>query len=243
MALAGEAGAAATLGSVEVELKVGPNVIAVPVRIEKPERWWPNGLGPQRLYTFETSLLVDGAARDSRRTRIGLRTIEVVHEKDKDGKSFTVKVNGAPVFMKGANWIPADSFVTRMNDDRYRWLLRSAADTHMNMIRVWGGGIYEDDRFYELCDELGLLVWQDFMFACSMYPGDPAFLEDVRREAIDNVRRLRNHPSLALWAGNNEIEAAWQGLGVALQVPPVAARCRTRCGPTTRPSSTSCFPR
>jgi beta-mannosidase len=115
--------------------------------------------------------------------------------------------------MKGANYIPSDSFVDRVTPERYRALLQSAADANMNMLRVWGGGIYEDDRFYELADELGLLIWQDFMFACSMYPGDAAFFENVRREAIDNIRRLRNHPSLALWAGNNEIEAAWQGWG------------------------------
>ena len=136
-----------------------------------------------------------------------------MHRDDKDGKSFTIKVNGAPVFMKGANYIPADSFVDRVTPERYRFLLQSAADAHMNMLRVWGGGIYEDDRFYDLCDELGMLVWQDFMFACSMYPGDAPFIENVRHEAIENVRRLRNHPSLALWAGNNEIEAAWQGWG------------------------------
>ncbi len=115
--------------------------------------------------------------------------------------------------MKGANWIPADSFVTRMTTDRYRFLLQSAVDANMNMLRVWGGGIYEDDRFYDLADELGLLVWQDFMFACSMYPGDEAFVANVRQEAIENVRRLRNHPSLTLWAGNNENEAAWKQWG------------------------------
>ncbi|MES1205038.1 MAG: glycoside hydrolase family 2 protein, partial [Pseudomonadota bacterium] len=207
------AGAAAPLGAVDAELRPGSNDVAVPVRIDNPQRWWPNGLGPQHLYAVETTLAIAGIARDQRRTRVGLRTVEVVHERDKDGKSFTVKVNGAPVFMKGANWIPADSFVTRMTNDRYKWLLHSAADAHMNMVRVWGGGIYEDDRFYELCDELGLLVWQDFMFGCSMYPGDTAFVEDVRQEAIENVRRLRNHPSLALWAGNNEIEAAWHSWG------------------------------
>ena len=214
VAAAGAAQAAAR-GEVEADLRLGPNEVAVPVRIDNPQRWWPNGLGAQHLYTFDTSLRTATGGEDRRRTRFGLRTVEVVHERDKTGKSFTVKVNGAPVFMKGANWIPADSFVTRMTNDRYRWLLRSAANAHMNMVRVWGGGIYEDDRFYELCDELGLLVWQDFMFGCSMYPGDDAFVEDVRREAIDNVRRLRNHPSLALWAGNNEIEAAWQGWGWA----------------------------
>jgi beta-mannosidase len=206
----------AALAQVEVNLEPGVNEVALPVRIERPELWWPNGLGPQRLYTIETRLTgAGGAPRDQRSTRIGLRTLEVVHVRDQGGKSFYVKVNGAPVFMKGANWIPADSFVTRMTDERYRFLLQSAADANMNMVRVWGGGIYEDDRFYDLCDQLGLLVWQDFMFACSMYPGDAAFVQNVREEAIQNVRRLRNHPSLALWAGNNENEAAWKGWGWA----------------------------
>ncbi|HEY5090642.1 MAG TPA: glycoside hydrolase family 2 protein, partial [Polyangia bacterium] len=202
------------IAQADVNLEVGSNEFALRGRIDHPELWWPNGLGPQRLYNIDTKLVeAGGASRDARRTRIGLRTLEVVHQRDQDGKSFFIKVNGAPVFMKGANWIPADSFVTRMTDERYRFLLQSAADAHMNMIRVWGGGIYEDDRFYALADELGLLVWQDFMFACSMYPGDPTFVENVRHEATDNVRRLRNHPSLALWAGNNENEAAWKGWG------------------------------
>jgi beta-mannosidase len=202
------------LAAADLHLEPGTNEVALRGRLEHPDLWWPNGLGAQRRYALATTLTGAGGARlGARTTRIGLRTIEVVHERDKLGKSFTIKVNGAPVFMKGANWIPADSFVTRVTEARYRQLLQSAADTHMNMVRVWGGGIYEDDRFYELCDELGLLVWQDFMFACSMYPGDPAFVENVRHEAIENVRRLRNHPSLALWAGNNENEAAWKGWG------------------------------
>ncbi len=203
-----------TLGHADVTLKPGVNDVKLGARIDKPELWWPAGLGPQRLYTLETKLATgDGKATDARTTRIGLRSIEVVHERDAEGKSFFIKVNGAPVFMKGANWIPADSFVTRVTDERYRFLLQSAVDANMNMLRVWGGGIYEDDRFYELADELGLLVWQDFMFACSMYPGDDPFVENVRHEAIENVRRLRNHPSLALWAGNNENEAAWKQWG------------------------------
>ena len=203
----------AALGAADKVLARGRNEVRLEVVIEKPERWWPNGLGAQKLYTLETSLATGGVTRGRRQTRIGLRTLEVVNRHDGDGKTFTVVVNGAPVFMKGANWIPADSFVTRVTEEKYRSLLQAAATAHMNMLRVWGGGIYEDDRFYALCDELGLLVWQDFMFACSMYPGDPAFIENVREEAIENVRRLRNHPSLALWAGNNEIEAAWQQWG------------------------------
>jgi len=204
----------AVLADAEVTLEPGLNERTLPVRISRPELWWPNGLGPQRLYTLEATLSdADGRARDTRAARIGLRTLKVVHQRDALGKSFTIEVNGAPVFMKGANWIPADSFNARVTPERYRFLLQSAADAHMNMIRVWGGGIYEDDLFYALCDELGILVWQDFMFACSMYPGDEAFVENVRQEAVQNVRRLRNHPSLALWAGNNENEAAWRGWG------------------------------
>jgi beta-mannosidase len=201
------------LGTADKVLVHGRNEVRLEVVIDKPERWWPNGLGAQKLYTLETSLAVDGVTRGRRQTRIGLRTLEVVNRHDAGGKTFTVVVNGAPVFMKGANWIPADSFVTRVTEEKYRSLLQAAASANMNMVRVWGGGIYEDERFYALCDELGLLVWQDFMFACSMYPGDAPFVENVRQEAIENVRRLRNHPSLALWAGNNEVEAAWQQWG------------------------------
>jgi beta-mannosidase len=203
----------ATLATGEKHLARGRNEIRLQVTIDKPERWWPNGLGAQKLYTLETTLAAGGVVRGRKQTRVGLRTLEVVNRHDPEGKSFTVLVNGAPVFMKGANWIPADSFVTRVTEEKYRALLGAAASANMNMVRVWGGGIYEDDRFYDLCDQLGLLVWQDFMFACSMYPGDAAFIENVRQEAIENVRRLRNHPSLALWAGNNEIEAAWQQWG------------------------------
>src|SRR6185295_4163216 len=191
----------------------GSNLVRTSLRIEHPERWWPNGLGTPHLYTLQASLSERDVLRASRQVRVGLRTLEVVHRADGDGKSFSVLVNGAPVFMKGANYIPQDSFLPRVAAERYEQLLRSVAAVHMNMLRVWGGGIYEDDRFYELCDELGLLIWQDFMFACSMYPGDAAFLDNVRAEATENVRRLRNHPSLALWAGNNEIEAAWAGWG------------------------------
>jgi beta-mannosidase len=199
--------------TVEAPLAPGENDVRAEITIANPERWWPNGLGAQKLYTLATKLTVDGVDRGARETRVGLRTIEVVNARDKDGKSFTIKVNGAPVFMKGANYIPSDSFLDRVTPERYRALLKSAADAHMNMLRVWGGGVYEDDRFYDLADELGLLIWHDFMFACSMYPGDDAFVENVRREAVENVRRIRNHASLALWAGNNEIEAAWQQWG------------------------------
>lgn len=183
------------------------------VTIERPQLWWPRGLGAPHLYRVSAVLSVDGYEVDARTVRVGLRSVEVMHRADGDGKSLAIHVNGAPAFMKGANYIPQDSFPSRPSDERYRDVLESAARSNMNMLRVWGGGVYEDDRFYDLCDELGILVWQDFMFACSMYPGDDEFVENVREEAIQNVRRLRNHPCLALWAGNNEIEVAWHRWG------------------------------
>ena len=122
-------------------------------------------------------------------------------------------MNGAPTFAKGVNYIPQDLFLPRVSTKDYERILQAAADANMNMIRVWGGGVYENDRFYELCDSLGLMVWQDFMFACAMYPGDADFLENVKQEAIDNVKRLSHHPSMALWCGNNEVLAAWKRWG------------------------------
>ena len=200
----------------EVTLVPGENPIPLALRIERPRRWWPRGLGEPYLYDLESTVHT-ARGRHTVRQRLGLRTVRLRHERDAEGKSFTVEVNGVPVFMKGANWIPADSFPSRMNEARYRGLLEAAAAAHMNMLRVWGGGVYEDDRFYELCDELGILIWQDFMFACSVYPDDDAFMENVRREAIDNVIRLRHHACLALWAGNNEIETAWHHWGWKLK--------------------------
>jgi len=160
-----------------------------------------------------------GTVADANFLRTGLRSLEVRQQNDSWGKSFEFIVNGVPVFAKGANWIPADSFPTRITPDRYRWLLKSAADANMNMLRVWGGGIYETDYFYETCDELGILLWQEFMFACSMYPANQEFLDSVRAEAEDNVRRLRNHPSIVIWSGNNEVETAWFNWGWQKSLP------------------------
>lgn len=203
----------------QVRLNAGVNKVAVNFRIAHPARWWPNGMGAQTLYRLRARLLVGGQQLDEATTRIGLRTLELRQLADNDGKSFEFVVNGVPVFSKGGNWIPADSFPTRITHARYRQLLASVRDTNMNMLRVWGGGIYEADDFYNLCDEMGILVWQDFMFACSMYPGDEAFLDNVRQEAVDNVKRLRNHPSIAIWVGNNEVETAWQHWGWKQNLP------------------------
>lgn len=203
----------------EVNLTPGVNRVALDFVIPRPALWWPNGLGAQPLYTFKARLLMNGQVVDQASTRTGLRSLELRQQPDAAGKSFAFVVNGVPVFGKGGNWIPADSFPTRITKAKYRQLLESVRDTNMNMLRVWGGGIYERDDFYELCDELGILVWQDFMFACSMYPGDQAFLDNVRNEAIDNVKRLRNHPSIVIWAGNNEVETAWQHWGWKDKLP------------------------
>ena len=141
---------------------------------------------------------------DSISKKIGLRTVELITEKDSIGETFYFKVNGKPLYMKGANYIPQDVFLPRVNTKQREALLKSVVDANMNMLRIWGGGVYEDNDFYERCDEKGILLWQDFMFACAMYPGDSRFMENVKQEAIDNIKRLRQHPSIALWCGNNE---------------------------------------
>ncbi len=176
--------------------------------IRKPRLWWPNGLGDQPLYDVLVELLdVRGGVLDTQSRRIGLRTLRLDRHRDEWGESFQFVVNGLPFFAKGANWIPSDAVLSRMTPARYRYLLESANTANMNMLRVWGGGIYEDDEFYKTCDELGLCVWQDFMFACATYPTfDKQFMRTVQAEAEDNVRRLRHHACLALWCGNNELE-------------------------------------
>ncbi|NME66706.1 beta-mannosidase [Flammeovirga aprica] len=197
----------------KVMLNKGLNVIELEAEVENPELWWPNGLGEQTRYEITTQLNVDGDFVDQESHKIGFRTVEVINEPDSIGESFFVKVNGQPVFMKGANYIPQDSFLPSVTKDRYDWMIESMVRAHMNMVRMWGGGIYESDYFYDQCDEKGLLVWQDFMFACTMYPGDKDFIRKVKEEAAYNIKRLRNRPSLALWCGNNEVGVAWDNWG------------------------------
>ena len=198
--------------TLEIQPKTGRNTLAIPFDIAEPKRWWPNGMGQQTLYQVRARITADGYYDETSHC-VGLRTIELVREPDSLGTSFYFKVNGHPTFMKGANYIPQDVFLTRPDSTAYQHIVSSAKAANMNMLRVWGGGIYENKAFYELCDEMGLLVWQDFMFACAMFPGDKDFLENIRQEAIDNVKRLRNHPSIALWCGNNEILSAWENWG------------------------------
>jgi len=185
----------------------------VHVQVANPQLWWPNGYGAQPLYQVEIVLRGDSVI-EQRRYQIGLRTLELRQAPDQWGKSFEFVVNGVSIFAKGSNWIPADSFPTRLTTDYFEMLIRAAAETHHNMLRVWGGGFYEDERFYDLCDKYGILVWQEFIFSCSIYPLDkPDFLENVHAEVVQNVHRLRHRASLALWCGNNEMEWGWSDWG------------------------------
>ncbi|MAE07455.1 MAG: beta-mannosidase [Bacteroidetes bacterium] len=197
----------------KIDFVKGSNSISVPLIIENPELWWTNGLGNQKLYNIEVLIKDDSGILSSREKNIGLRTLEVIQQPDSIGKSFYFRLNGYPVFMKGANYIPQDVFLTRVTDDDYERIIKAAADANFNMLRVWGGGIYEREIFYDLCDEYGILVWQDFMFACAMYPGNKEFLDNVEKEAVQIVKRLRNHPCIALWCGDNEILSAWNRWG------------------------------
>jgi len=183
-------------------------VMDVLLEVVNPNLWWPNNLGEQCLYDVEVSIVDEETnVLDNKYAKIGLRTLVLDRHDDKWGESFQFVVNDVPFFAKGANWIPIDTFVTRGSEAFYRQLLQDAKDANMNFIRVWGGGIYEQDIFYDLCDEYGICVWQDFMFACASYPTyDCAFLDTVKQELIDNIKRLRSHSCLALWCGNNELE-------------------------------------
>lgn len=198
----------------------------IEVNIPDPDLWWPNGYGDDEqkgkwsglhgtrpLYSIDVLLKSGEGLLDQREYKIGLRTIELIQEPDEWGKSFTFYINGLPLFAKGADWIPSDSFPTRVTQVSLEGLIRSAVEANMNMLRVWGGGYYPEDMFFELCDRYGILIWQDFMFACGIYPADADFSDNVRIEAIENIRRIRHHPSLALWCGNNEMEQGWVDWG------------------------------
>ncbi len=198
-------------------LDEGMNHVSIPFHVKNPSLWYPNGYGPQTLYKFFGTLSVAKGKKptveDRAELRTGLRSLELRRQPDQWGKSFTFVVNGIPVFAKGADVIPFDSFATRVTPAQHRQILQSARDAHMNMIRHWGGGYYETDDFYDICDELGIMVWQDFMFGGAMVPGDLAFQENVREEVTQQVKRLRDHPSITLWSGNNEVETGWRYWG------------------------------
>jgi beta-mannosidase len=196
-----------TLGEERVRLDcgvaAGETVVRHVFHVEKPELWWPAGSGEQALYDLSVEIPSETVTR-----KIGLRTVELITDKDEAGSRFALKVNGHEIFCRGANWIPADALFSRSSPRQTEDLLRSAAEANMNMIRVWGGGFYEHDWFYDACDRLGLMVWQDFMFACNLYPSTGDFLANVELEVGYQVKRLATHPSIALWCGDNELVGA-----------------------------------
>ena len=189
-------------------------VASVDFVIENPKLWWPNDYGDQPLYIVRTTLLdEDGTSLESITRRIGLRTLTISQEKDEWGNEFAFCVNGVKIFTRGGNYIPDDCLYTRITEKKLDYILESCRRAHFNCVRVWGGGYYPSDAFYDLCDEKGLIVWQDLMYACNVYDVTDAFAENCRQETYDNVRRLRHHASLGLWCGNNEIESAWDHWG------------------------------
>ncbi|MGH8147585.1 MAG: beta-mannosidase [Rhodanobacteraceae bacterium] len=194
----------------DAELQAGDNHVAIPLQITHPQRWWPAGYGKPNLYDFHVEVTVGGKTMADAERQTGLRSIELRRHKDRWGKGFEFVVNGVPIFAKGANFIPMDVFPNRVTPARIKHLLESARDANMNMLRIWGGGYYLGDAFYNEADKLGLMVWQEFMFGGSIPPSDKAFRENVRHEAIQQVQRLRDHPSIVLWCGNNEVETGWE---------------------------------
>jgi beta-mannosidase len=199
--------------SSDIALKKGTHTYKIPIEITNPKLWWTHNLGTPYLYHFKFQLITNGKVKDEKSIKKGIRTIKLITKKDSIGESFYFELNGKAVYMKGANYIPQHSFQNKVTNKQYEKLLSDAVTSNMNMLRVWGGGIYENNIFYELCDAKGILVWQDFMFACAMYPGDNEFLANVEEEAKQQVKRLRNHPSIALWCGNNESAEGWKRWG------------------------------
>ncbi len=201
---------------VQTNVPVQGSTAAYTFTIQHPDLWWPNGHGKQPRYRLVAELQAKGETLDQVEQRLGLRRLRLAQEPvaGESGTSFVFEVNNKAIFCGGANWIPADNFLPRASDQQYRALLERAAEAHMTMLRVWGGGIYESDLFYDLCDELGLLVWQDFAFGCALYPALDWFMASVKAEAEANVRRLRHHASLALWCGNNEDYSIAQSLNL-----------------------------
>jgi beta-mannosidase len=189
--------------------------------IEHPQLWWPNGLGEAHLYDFEFRLMWDRKLIHNKHVRHGIRTVKLVQKPDQAGHSFCFEVNNYPVFMKGANVIPPETLTSEATGETFQKLTRCAIEANMNMLRVWGGGVYMDDHFYDMCSAGGLLVWQDFMFACSLQPGDKDHLESIKTEAAFNVKRLRNQACLALWCGNNENLTGWHKWGWQEKFDPV----------------------
>ena len=202
----------------ESRISGGHNKLRFNISIPNPELWWPHGHGDQILHHF--SFKVDTHNQyEHFEKKLGIRDATIKRIKDEKGESFEIHINDMPIYSKGANWIPADYFVERLDSDDYKRLLKDARNANMNTLRIWGGGIYEPDLFYELCDEMGIMVWQDFMFACSMYPAGKTFLDSVEKEARYQVNRLKGYASVILWCGNNEVASGWLSWGWKKELP------------------------
>jgi beta-mannosidase len=197
----------------DLKIEPGQREDSVLFYINQPKLWWCKGMGAQDMYDVKLEIKRAATLLDAAQTRTGLRTVELVQDKDAKGSTFFIRLNGKPVFCRGANYIPLEVFNDRATPEKYRAMLQNAEGANMNMLRVWGGGVYEDDLFYEQCDSMGIMVWQDFMYACALYPGNGAFLKNAAAEAYEQVVRLRKHPSIVLWCGNNENNEAWHNWG------------------------------
>ena len=187
-----------------VQLSPYQTSLTVSLKVTDPELWWPVGNGAQPLYTADLQLKHDHDTSDSKSTRFGIRRVELVQKSLKEGKSFFFRINNKPIFCVGTNWVPSHSLPPCVTPELYKRWLDLALENNNNMIRVWGGGVYEDDAFYDYCDEKGIMLWHDFMFACGLYPTTPSFHSSVSQEISSQVKRLRNHPSITLWCGDNE---------------------------------------
>jgi beta-mannosidase len=200
----------------DVEMKNGQ--IEIPIELENPKIWWPRGHGEQHIYTDYWIVSADsGKFLDSVSVKFGIKTSKVVQEEDQWGTSFSFEINGIAIFCKGANYIPQDVFPSRITDESIRDMVEQMHVSNFNMVRVWGGGFYQDDVFYDACDQAGIMVWQDLMFACAMYPGDERFLKNVQDELNYQIPRISAHPSVVLFNGNNEVEVAWKYWGFQLK--------------------------
>jgi beta-mannosidase len=214
------------LGSFKRTLQCGSNTIALTGKITRPNLWWPNGCGEQYLYQYKAEVTDDDHSHDEFTASLGVRSLEIVQEKDSAGTSMSVLLNGVPVFMKGANYIPMDYFQNRVTHGQREYIVKSAADANMNMLRILGGGIYEDDGFYDMCDKYGILIVHEMLFAHAMAPVDDEFLNNVRHEVMENIKRIRNHPSIAMYCGNSENGTGWeQSGGNDKDTPEVQAVC------------------
>ncbi|HEX7814463.1 beta-mannosidase [Dyella sp.] len=196
--------------SQDVTLKAGDNALSLPVSIAHPQRWWPAGYGAQNMYRFRVEIATGDTIQASANRDAGLRSVELRRDKDAWGRSFAFVINDVPIFAKGANLIPFDSFPERVTHARMEQILTSTRDANMNMLRMWGGGYYQSDDFYAMADRLGIMIWQDFMFGGAIPPYDEAFRKNTQIEATEQVLRLRNHPSIVLWCGNNEVQTGWE---------------------------------